>query len=56
MAIRAKFSAICQVRGTKVPEKFDVKKMWQFPQKQDSERWPFAQCLCDHWHIAAICQ
>jgi hypothetical protein len=29
MEISTKFSAICQVRATMVPEKFDVVKLWQ---------------------------
>jgi hypothetical protein len=33
VAIRANFSAICQVRATMVPEKFDVIQMWYATKK-----------------------
>jgi hypothetical protein len=54
VAILAKFSTICQVGTTMVPEKGDVIKLGQFAEKHDGECWQFAQRLWDHFQIAAV--
>jgi hypothetical protein len=57
VAIRAKFSVICQIRAIMVPEKFDVIKLRQFAQKTRCRVFAVLAMVVRplyHCHIAAV--